>query len=97
MCCLAAGGALHRARVNLNDSGGSATYEWQPHKGMVAQLSPNRPKVDSSLSPKSNLELSVLSPRNLGQAPSLVNNNGVYRHSPQWTNLRDPSPRNNLP
>lgn len=53
--------------------------QWQPHKEMVAQLSLGRPQVaDSSFSQKSNLAPSILSPRNLGQTPSVVNNNGVY-------------------
>lgn len=59
----------------------------QPNKEMVDQLSLDHPQVaDSSFSQKSNLALSILSPRNLGQASSVVNDKGVYCHSPPWTN-----------
>lgn len=70
----------------------------QPHKEMVAELSLDRPQVAySSFSQKSNLAISILPPWNLRQTPSVVNNNGVYCLSLLWTNLRDPTSRNNIP
>lgn len=62
----------------------------QPHKEVEAQLSPDLPQVaDSSFSQKSDLALSTLPTRNLGQAPSVVNNNGVFGRHQLKSNLRD--------
>ena len=56
----------------------------QPHKETLARLSLDRLQAaDSSFSQKSNLALSILFLRNLGRAPSVVNDNGV--NCPQST------------
>lgn len=52
--------------------------QYQPYKDMVARRFPDHPQVaDSSFSQKSNLALSILSPRNLGQAASGLNDKGL--------------------